>query len=66
MSTLVKALLFAVITVALFADVVFVVLATKFNFLIIVPVALSACYLAYMAAHYTIHGVDDTKEKGGE
>jgi hypothetical protein len=38
---------------AIAADVAFIAWATKSNFLIVVRVALSAGYLAYMAAHYT-------------
>jgi hypothetical protein len=54
MSDLVKSLLFMMVTVVLLADVTFIVWATKFNFLIVVPVVLSAAYLVYMAADRTI------------
>jgi len=50
----VKISLFVVICGALLVDVVFVGWATKLNLLIVVPVALSAVYLCYFAAHYTI------------
>jgi len=40
---------FVVICAALLVDVIFVGWATKLNFLIVVPVALSAGYLCYFA-----------------
>jgi hypothetical protein len=50
----VKLLVFALISVALLADVVFIVWATSFNFLIVVAAVFSACYLVYLTAYYTI------------
>jgi len=41
-------------SIALLADVAFIVWATSLNFLIVMPALLSACYLAYLAAQYTI------------
>jgi len=39
---------------ALFADVAFIIWGTQFNLLIVLPSALSAAYLSYAAAHFTI------------
>ena len=41
-------------SVTLLADVVFIVWATQLNVLIVAPALLSACYLTYLVAHYTI------------
>jgi len=54
MSNLAKTLFFMLASIALLADVSFIVWATSLNFLIVVPALLSACYLAYLAAQYTI------------
>ena len=59
MWTLVKPLLFMLASAALLADVVFIFWATKLNLLIVVPAVLSACYLSYVAAHYTILDEDE-------
>lgn len=39
---------------ALLADVVFIIWATQWKLLIVVPVVLSAAYLAFLAAYRTI------------
>jgi len=49
-----KLLVFVLLSTALLADVGFIIWATKFNLLIVVPVALAACYLGYLAAYYTV------------
>ena len=54
MLNITKIVIFLLVFVALVADVAFVTWATKLNYWIVVPVALSAAYLAYMAAHLTI------------
>jgi len=54
MSNTIKIVIFLLVFVALAADVAFVTWATKLNYWIVVPVALSAAYLTYMAAHLTI------------
>ena len=54
MPKILRVLIFFAVTVALAADVVVIAWATKLNFLIVVPVVLSAAYLAYMAAHWAI------------
>src|SRR5262249_48918450 len=51
---IVKFLILLLVSVALVTDVAFITWATKLNFFIVVPVVLSAAYLAYMAAHMTI------------
>jgi hypothetical protein len=54
MPKIVKFLIFVVSSMALLADVAFVVWATKFNFLIVTPVVVSAAYLSYLVAYCTI------------
>jgi len=54
MANTIKIVIFLLVFVALAADVAFVTWATKLNYWIVVPVALSAAYLTYMAAHLTI------------
>jgi len=54
MSSSLKLLVFVLVSTVLLADVGFVIWATKFNLLIVVPVALAACYLGYIAAYYTV------------
>jgi len=39
---------------ALLADAIFVIWATNLNALVVAPALLSASYLVYLAAHYTI------------
>jgi hypothetical protein len=57
---------FVVICAALLVDVIFVGWATKLNFLIVVPVALSAGYLCYFAAHHTIFEVKKSDAQKSE
>jgi len=54
MPNLAKTSFFIVICVVLLVDVIFVGWATRLNFLIFVPVVLSAGYLCYFAAYHTI------------
>jgi hypothetical protein len=49
-----KIAVFAVCSFALLANSVFVVVATGFNLFISVPVAVSALYLAYVVAEFTV------------
>ena len=44
-------------SVTLLADIVFIVWETQLDVLIVVPALLSAGYLAYLVAHYTILGM---------
>ena len=39
---------------ALLADVAFIIWTTQLNLLVVVPAALSAAYLSYVAAYWTI------------
>jgi len=54
MPKIVKFLIFVVSFVTLWADVAFIVWGTQFNFVIVVPATLSAAYLSYAAARWTI------------
>jgi hypothetical protein len=54
MSKIVKFATFIACSGLLLADVLYVAWATKLNLLIVVPVALSAAYLSYAAANWTI------------
>lgn len=54
MSSQLKLLVFVLVSAVLLADVSFVVWATKFNLLIVIPVALAVAYLGYVAAYYTV------------
>jgi membrane-bound acyltransferase YfiQ involved in biofilm formation len=54
MPKVIRFLIFIIISMALLADVVFIIWATNLNALVVAPALLSACYLAYLAAHYTI------------
>lgn len=54
MPKVIKFVIFIVCTMALLADVAFIILATQFNLLIVLPSVLSAAYLSYAAAHLTI------------
>ncbi|MFZ0064821.1 MAG: hypothetical protein WAK90_01505 [Pseudolabrys sp.] len=54
MPKVIKFVIFIVCTMALLADVAFIILATQFNLLIVLPSVLSAAYLCYAAAHLTI------------
>ena len=54
MSKLIRVLIFATSCVALLAIVTFIVVATRFNLLIVIPAILSAAYLALSAAYATI------------
>lgn len=47
-------LIFAVSSLGLLANAVFVAVATKFDLLVAVPVALSAAYLIYVIAQVTV------------
>ena len=59
MPDLVRLLLLMLASAVLLADVGFIIWATKLNFLIVVPALLSACYLFYIAAHFTIIKLDE-------
>lgn len=54
MAKTVKFLILIACVVGLFADVAFIVWATKLNLLIVVPAVLSAVYLSYVAAYWTV------------
>ena len=54
MPKIIKFLIFVVSFAALWADVAFIVWGTQFNFVIVVPATLSAAYLSYAAARWTI------------
>lgn len=54
MSKLIRVLIFATSCVALLAIVTLIVVATRFNLLIVIPAILSAAYLAFSAAYATI------------
>ena len=47
-------MIFITISMALLADVIFIIWATQWKLLIVVPVVLSAAYLAFLAAYRTI------------
>ena len=47
-------LIFATLCLVLLADVIFIAIATKFNLLIVVPVVLSAAFLALFVAYRTV------------
>jgi len=50
----IRFLIFITISMVLFADVVFIVWATQWKLLVVVPAVLSAAYLAFLAACRTI------------
>ncbi len=54
MKKVVKFLIFIVSVMALLADVAFIIWATQLKLLITVPAVLSAAYLSYLAAYWTI------------
>jgi len=54
MSKLIRVLILATSCVALLAIVTFIVVATRFNLLIVIPAILSAAYLASSATYATI------------
>jgi hypothetical protein len=54
MSNLAKTLFFMLASIALLAAVVFIIWATQFKLLIVLPAVFSAAYLAYLAACWTI------------
>jgi len=54
MSKVIKFLIFIIVSMALLADTVFIIWATNLNALVVAPALLSASYLVYLAAHYTI------------
>lgn len=49
-----RVLIFAASCLVLFADVVFIAVATKFNLLIVIPSVLSAAFLAVCVAYRTV------------
>ena len=54
MPKIIKFLIFVVSFAALWADVAFIVWGTQFSLVIVVPATLSAAYLSYAAARWTI------------
>jgi hypothetical protein len=54
MPKVMRFLIFITISMALLADVVFIIWATQWKLLIVVPVVFSAAYLALLAAYRTI------------
>ena len=59
MANLIKSLVFILVSGALLVDLGFIIWATKSNFLIVLPAVLSAFYLVYLAAYYTILTADE-------
>ena len=57
----VKFLFLGALCLALLADVVFIIWATQSNFLIVLPAVLSAAYLSYVTAYWTIFASDRPK-----
>jgi hypothetical protein len=54
MPKVVKFLIFIAVSMALLADVVFIIWATQWQLLIVLPVVLSAADLSSLAAYWTI------------
>jgi hypothetical protein len=54
MPKVVKFLIFIVCCIALLADVAFIIWTMQLKLLIVVPAVLSAAYLSYLAAYWTI------------
>ena len=52
----VKLIVFATLCLMLLADVAFIIVATQFNVMIVVPAILSAAYLVFWAASATTAG----------
>ena len=54
MPKVVNLLIFIAVSAALLADVAFIIWAMQWKLLIVVPAVLSAAYLSFLAAHWTI------------
>jgi hypothetical protein len=54
MPKVVNLLIFIAVSMALLADVAFIIWATQWKLLIVVPSVLSAIYLVFLAAYRTI------------